>query len=436
MLPLLIADSPNATVAMHGARRIDAAQFVGAVNGLLGQWPATRYAVNLCENRYYFLLAFAAACLREQITLLPPNQTAATLRELQSDYPDQYVLDDAAMERLLDGLAIEPAAKLPTWQIETDKVVALTFTSGSTGKPQVHPKTWGTLARNAQLAVEEVLGGAGTHIVATVPAQHVYGLETSAISALSARCAVFDGKPFFPQDVRAALEVLPEPRTLVTTPTHLRALIESNTELPALRRVVSATAPLTLDLAERIEQTWHTSVYEIYGCTEAGIMANRRTIEQQPWRTFSGGTMRPVHSNDGGDLAEYSAPQLPAPVPVQDMIESLSPSTFTLSGRAADMIKVAGKRTSLQALTQALLNIEGVRDAVVFVPEADARPVALAVAPNVTSQTILQALSERVDAVFLPRPLILLDALPRNAVGKLPHAALLQIWREHRRSAS
>jgi acyl-coenzyme A synthetase/AMP-(fatty) acid ligase len=428
-MPLLIADSLRAPLAMHRGRLVDVAHFAGAAMALLQRLPATRHVVNLCENRYFFLLGFVVTCLREQLTLLPPNQTAATLRELQIDYPDQQVLDDTVIEQALSAIAIESATALPNWQIEADRVVALTFTSGSTGRPQVHPKTWRTLSCNAQLAAAEVLGGTGVQLVATVPAQHVYGLETTAITALAAQCAVFDGKPFFPHDVRAALEAMQAPRTLVTTPTHLRALLESRVSLPALRHILSATAPLPLELAERIERDWHAPVFEIYGCTEAGVMANRRTVDQQPWRTFAGGRMTVK-----GEIAEYSAPQLPVPVPVQDMIDSLSPTTFHLRGRAADMIKVAGKRTSLQSLTQALLAVEGVLDAVIFVPNTDARPAALVVAPGLTSQTVLSALSERVDAVFLPRPLMLVDKLPRNSVGKLPQAALLQAMQDHRES--
>ena len=68
----------------------------------------------------------------------------------------------------------------------------------------------------------------------------------------------------------------------------------------------------------------------------------------------------------------------------------------------------------------------------VFLPqEADgervARLMALAVAPGLQSAAILRALRERIDAAFLPRPLVLVDALPRNALGKLPREALLEL---------
>jgi acyl-coenzyme A synthetase/AMP-(fatty) acid ligase len=53
------------------------------------------------------------------------------------------------------------------------------------------------------------------------------------------------------------------------------------------------------------------------------------------------------------------------------------------------------------------------------------RVVALVVAPDLDRKEILAALGERINPVFLPRPLYKVDRLPRNAMGKLPHEALM-----------
>jgi acyl-coenzyme A synthetase/AMP-(fatty) acid ligase len=69
-----------------------------------------------------------------------------------------------------------------------------------------------------------------------------------------------------------------------------------------------------------------------------------------------------------------------------------------------------------------------VRDGVFFMPENDdgavSRLTAFVVAPDLTRAALMQALRERIDPAFLPRPLYLVDALPRNATGKLPREAL------------
>jgi acyl-coenzyme A synthetase/AMP-(fatty) acid ligase len=62
------------------------------------------------------------------------------------------------------------------------------------------------------------------------------------------------------------------------------------------------------------------------------------------------------------------------------------------------------------------------------------------VAPALAPEAILKALRERIDCAFLPRPLVVVDALPRNATGKLPREGLLKLAaealaRESKRSA-
>ena len=423
-LPLFAAASLDAPIVKRADRMVRAREFIVAALALAERLPTRQCALNLCETRLAFLLGFVAACLRRQLTLLPPNQAATTLTDIRAAHPDQYTVDDAYIEQLLRAAPNADAAIMPDWRIEADRVVALTFTSGSTGAPQAHEKTWGALVRNAQLAAEQALGGAGARLVATVPTQHVYGLETSAITTLAANCAVFDERPFFPQDIAAALHAMEAPRTLVTTPIHLRALLAEKVQLPPLRRIVSATAPLAMQMARAAEDAWNAPVVEIYGCTEAGVIAHRQTSESERWRTFTGGEIV-LH----GESAHYQAPQLPSAIKLQDVVETLSSTEFYLRGRSSDMIKVAGKRASLQALTQQLLDVPGVLDAAIFVPEPDMRPAALVVAPRLTAHDILAALSARIDAAFLPRPLLLLDRLPRNALGKLTREALLQTLR-------
>ena len=56
--------------------------------------------------------------------------------------------------------------------------------------------------------------------------------------------------------------------------------------------------------------------------------------------------------------------------------------------------------------------------------DGTARLSAFVVAPGLTAADILSALRERIDQVFLPRPLHIVDALPRNPTGKLTREAL------------
>jgi len=100
---------------------------------------------------------------------------------------------------------------------------------------------------------------------------------------------------------------------------------------------------------------------------------------------------------------------------------------FTLHGRKANLVKIAGKRTSIEALNAALLRVEGVRDGVFYLRDGAERVGALVVAPGVSPRALRAALRRHIDPAFLPRPLHFVAALPRSENGKLTRDALLEM---------
>lgn len=419
-------------VAVRAQRRIDRTQFLCDIASLAARLPAHKYVLNLCTDRYRFMVGFAAALCRQQISLLPPSDAPGVLKTLAADYPDLYALTDTLRppfpsvvypDRFEDDGAIPDMPMLPGGQ-----PALILFTSGSTGRPKAVPKSWGTLVRSARAAGDR-LGlsqrGCAT-LIGTVPHQHSYGLESTILLGLQHGLIVDAARPLYPGDIRAAVEAAPRPRILVTTPVHLRALVAEPAGMPPIDLVLSATAPLSVELAAQAEACFQAPLVEIYGCTEAGQVATRRSVREPQWRCLDGVNL----SQDmRGTWAGGASVQ--GTVLLHDAIERTGPATFLLGGRSADLVDVAGKRTSLAHLNHLLLSIEGVKDGAFFMPEPDGRHVArlmaVAVAPGLRSEAVLHALRERVDAAFLPRPLVLVDELPRNALGKLPRETLLQL---------
>jgi len=215
---------------------------------------------------------------------------------------------------------------------------------------------------------------------------------------------------------------LPRPRVLVSTPVHLRALLTAELALPALELIVSATAMLSVNLAREVESRYGAALLEIYGSTETGQMASRRTALEDHWWLWPGVRLTLSEgrcSAQGGHIAR--------PTALADVLEPTSDEHFLLHGRTADLVNIAGKRSSLAYLNHQLNAIPGVMDGVFFVRDDTqaslagvTRLAALAVAPRLDAANILQALRARIDPVFLPRPLLLVEQLPRNATGKLP----------------
>jgi len=260
-------------------------------------------------------------------------------------------------------------------------------------------------------------------LVSTVPQQHMYGFESTVLMAMQGGIAVHAGRPFFPADVCAALEALPRPRGLVTAPVHLRVLLTEAGALPRADFLLSATAPLSPQLAAEAEARFAAPLFEIYGCTEAGQVASRRPTQSQEWRLYPG-----LRMHADGDRARVIGGQVESEVLLGDVIEMRSKDIFLLHGRTADLVNIAGKRTSLTHLNFHLNSIAGVRDGAFVMPEEDdgsvTRLMAFVVAPGISGDAVMSALRQRIDAAFLPRPLCFVDSLPRNETGKLPRVAL------------
>ncbi|MDZ7593940.1 MAG: AMP-binding protein [Thiobacillus sp.] len=431
-LPLIAHLRLDAVVAWRGGTPVSAGQFLGEVAHVAVQLPPGRHVLNLCGDRYRFTVALAACIVSGRISLLPSTHTPEMVRQMQRIAPDVFcIVDQGAGVELPTFRYPEsvppPGADLAIPAIEREQVVALVFTSGSTGVPMPHAKHWGSLVRNVQAEAERLGIGADHAILGTVPPQHMYGLESTVLMPLQSGAALHAGRPFYPADICAALASLPRPRVLVTTPYHLRALLADQTTLPAVDQLVSATAPLSQDLANEAESRFGAPLHEIYGCTETGQLASRRTTAGDEWQTLGGVRLRregPTLWAEGGHIEH--------PTGLTDVIELTGDgplsTTFLLHGRHTDLVNIAGKRTSLAYLNHQLNAIPGVADGVFLLPREDSadrigRLAALVVAPGLTPAALTQALRARIDPVFLPRPLLFVDALPRSAAGKLPSQA-------------
>jgi acyl-coenzyme A synthetase/AMP-(fatty) acid ligase len=444
-LPLLASRDLAQPLAWREGQPISGAQFLAEAAALAEHLPARGQAVNLCQDRYHFALGIAAAALRGHVSLLPPNAMAATLQQLPAGDGAAYAMvdDDQAVD--LPGIDLRarsvassrlhtvPATdsqRVAVPMIDGGRVAVCLLTSGSTGAPQPHAKSWRALTVNigseaerlAEMTAQPSLQG--MNIVATVPAQHSYGFESSVMLSLLGGAAFDAGRPFYPADVAQALQRLPRPRALVTTPFHLKTLLLSGVDLPPVDLLLCATAPLTPQLAALAEQTMSGPLIEIYGCTEAGQLATRRTTEGQTWTTLGEVHITQRHDDTfvahGGHVFE--------PTPLADILALHNEREFGLLGRANDLIHVAGKRSSLAHLNFHLNRIDGVDDGAFWLPDevpgTVVRPLAFVVAPTLTAAQITQLLRAHLEPAFVPRRVVHVAALPREATGKLTLRAL------------
>jgi acyl-coenzyme A synthetase/AMP-(fatty) acid ligase len=471
-LPNSASNAPTCVAAWRNGRALSSQAMLSEARALADQLPTQGFAINLCTDRYAFAVAWLACLLRGLTMGLPQDVLPTTLGRLAeqawAEQPDQSLL--ALTDVTVPGSALPapwtsisvgtpPAGAVPDfpldgWSMEAEAarnaehVAVKLYTSGSTGSPKAQAKTWHELLRNARgqyTRLCEYLQQASLQchtVVGTVPPQHSYGLESTVMLPLLGGARLSNRRPYLPDDVRAALEEVPAPRMLVTTPFHLRMLMESGLQWPTVELVLCATAPLSRELAVMAEQAFCGQLIEIYGCTEAGQLASRRTTHTETWQTL--GDIRIDARAMPSDPAGCEAPEvvywasqghIPCPVPLADRLDLLDAHHFHLRGRTQDLVHVAGKRTSLGHLNQLLQCIPGVQDGVFWLPAEQAdrvvRPVAFVVAPGLEPGLIRDQLRPLMDPVFLPRRLILVEALPREPSGKLTQARMADLAAQH-----
>ncbi|MFY9314714.1 MAG: AMP-binding protein [Burkholderiales bacterium] len=425
--PLISGFTPGAAMGWRAGAPVRFEQFLHAAASLAHRLPPGGRCINVCEDRLNFMVGFAACLMARSVTLLPQSRAPAVLREIADRYPGACRLADVGGpwefgEHLEIGSWPERLEPCQVPAIPMAQAAVVLFTSGTTGAPSPHAKTWGSLVGGAHALRARVPKVAGATIVGAVPPQHMWGLETTVMLPLQSGCAVHAACPLLPAEIAAALTQLTAPRWLVATPAHLRACALSSEHLPPLSGVLCSTAPLPEEIARRIEELGGASVIEIYGSTETGAIATRLTAHTQVFSSVEG---IEICTGDGRAIARGG--HLSAPVALNDLLLDVGRGQFTVQGRIADVVKIGGSRNSLAALTAELNRVPGVIDGAYWLPDSagsEPRLMAFAVAPGVERAAIIGHLRRRIDPVFLPRPLVLVDALPRNAAGKLTRDAL------------
>ncbi len=405
---------------------------------------------NLCASRSSFLVTLLAALRSARLLILPPSAGNADLAAVLKASPGAVIVVDdpqavpAPWRRVTLCVTCPPECKPAhftatelAWQPAWDATAVLLYTSGSTGAPEPQPKSLRHLVTGARVLgarlSQEIAGGlpAIRRIVCSVPPQHMFGLETSVMLPLVHGLPVLDRRPLLPADVREAFSGA-ELGAWIATPLHLRSLVQAVETVPNCSVVIVSTMPLTQTLAQQTEDLVAAPLLEIYGSTETGVLAMRRTARETRWRPVDGVQLE---SSDAGTQARGS--HFASPPTLLDQIRIDEDGRFALLGRQADLIKIAGRRASLARLNLLLQELPGLEDGVFYLPAGGNPTERLCL---IHSGTLDRAatngwLRTQLDPVFLPRTLIRVDRLPRSDNGKLPRQALDRVFEQWRHAA-
>ncbi|MGC4117620.1 MAG: AMP-binding protein [Myxococcales bacterium] len=431
----LVVHPLDALVAFGDAGERTAAQLlsdVAAVRQALPPAPTPGdELVVICQDRYRFAAAVLACWQAGYGVALPPNGALETIRALCRRPGVRGLLDDIDagegidLRSLMDrGIAGEPIAP-----VDPGRRVATMYTSGSTGDHQACPKVASQLIGEALAQVHTFHLAAGSRFCATIPSHHIYGLLYSVLAPLLCGASFLRETPFYAETVVGALERF-RCDVLVTVPAHLRGL-EVLDALPRVSRTFSSAGMLPDETALLLRDKFGMKVTNVFGSSETGGIA-WRDDPAAAWTPFPGVT---IAAGEEAQLlleSPFVAPDAPKPLQCGDRV-SLDPGgTFRLLGRLDGVVKVGGKRVALAEVEQRVLAIPGVRDAAAMAVDVDnarGQEIWLAVATDRwTPAAIKSKLREWFDAAALPRRIKLVDALPREANGKLTRHRLRDVF--------
>jgi acyl-CoA synthetase (AMP-forming)/AMP-acid ligase II/3-hydroxymyristoyl/3-hydroxydecanoyl-(acyl carrier protein) dehydratase len=399
--------------------------------------PEGANVVLLCRDRYAMLVGCLSVWAARGVVLLPPSDRPGLL---------QHVVDQTGVELgLVDGpepvalarvLALGPllhtsdGPNSPVLELPPERLLVSLFTSGTTGAQQRVDKVARQLLGEATLLGQRYFAQGNRNVAATVPAHHLYGLLFSLLAPFLSGARFVRETPLQPHEVSDVLA-----RTgasdLVTVPAHLRALCGARLE-HAPSRVFSSGAVLDPDVARQFESLTGAVAVDVLGSTESGGIGVREPVRSRAYQPLPGVE---VLADDAGALLLRS-PFLPDPDVVTELPDrvALVPEGFLYHGRGDGVIKVAGKRVSLQELESRARELSGIDDAAALVVHSEslrdqeAWLVVASAEPGWSAERVRRELSAHFEPTLLPRRIKVVPQLPRNALGKLERSVALALF--------
>ncbi|KMN13620.1 AMP-binding protein [Pseudomonas weihenstephanensis] len=392
--------------------------------GGLQQRNVQRIAVHL-EDAAELAVALLGAW-RAGVSVLLPADLQAQTRQRWDSQVDLWITQGSELE----ALYAEPLAAA---QLDLDACQLSLCTSGSSGEPKRIDKSLRQIANEVQ-ALEHLWGAelGEACIIASVAAQHIYGLLFRVLWPLCAGRRFVRKQLAFPEDMQrasrehASFAWVASPALLKRTSDNLDWLA-----LSQVRRVFSSGGALPDEAAQSLHERLGQWPTEILGSSETGGIAWR----QGPglWQPFADVQLS---QNEEGALLIASA-YLPHGhlEHTADAARIEADGRFELLGRLDRIVKLEEKRISLPMLEQALVNHDWVAEARLgVIHENRASLGALLVLSDsglyalrehgrrALTHSLRQHLSQHCEALALPRRWRLLRQLPLTSQGKLPQA--------------
>lgn len=306
------------------------------------------------------------------------------------------------------------------------------FTSGSSGTPKCIEKTVGLMDREADVTTRLFRSVTeGTVIQSTVDPRHLYGLTFNVWFAMSAGRPMATTRRVYQEQ----LLTLPTPVALITTPTFMR-MLETSLAAPTLPFVLSAGGPLSAEAKATLKAWSPSTIYEIYGSTETGVVASRAhkdSDETPDWTLIDEGVLN--ETTEGWVL---SSPLLTNGVlTLDDRLTMTGERTFRLLGRRDRVVKIGEVRLSLTEVERVVERRLGLVIRALPIEQGERTVIGAVVNEKLSSQwqgalpdrrAVTKALYGVLDPLARPRLWRSVEDWPINAQGKVETQRLLELF--------
>lgn len=370
-------------------------------------------------------------------TLLP-DVRPDTLAAFDHSYTGHLGLPEEADRHVsLDAIADTSGSAAGLPEVAAGDVTVLT--SGTTGERKCLVRGFEELLAEAAALQHQWPLNDRIVVGSMVSHHHMYGLAFGIVWPLACGAHILVAKQSPVPDFATLGNEPGRHLRLVTSPTYLHRF-ESSLSLANFQdraghevtvdRAFSAGAPLDPSKAAAAANRWDCPINEIYGSSETGAVATRRAEVDAAWQALPGVQLRIKGEHLIVD-APYQAKNLARPFVSADRVEA-DGSSFRLLGRADRVVKVEGKRVSLQQVENTVRSIGWVERCAAVLLDGRRSQLGVAVVPGeagcmmlrdrgkaATDQQLRGALAEALEAVMLPRRIRYLAEIPVTPEGKV-----------------
>ena len=453
--PFLLAGDGTVTHTYADAAR-RSAQLAHAL-AAHGAAPGERVAMQVAKSAEAIMVYLA--CVRAGYVLLPMNTgyTADEVAYLVGDARPVVVLDDVRLAELA-----RQADTLPTTFTDhvaaPDELAAILYTSGTTGRPKGAMLSQRNLASNSATLAELWGFRPGDVLLHALPIFHTHGLFVAT------NCSIANGSPmvFLEKfDADEVVRALPRCTVMMGVPTFYTRLLAHAGFGPdvcsAMRLFISGSAPLLASVHDEFRARTGHAILERYGMTETSMLTSnpldgeRRAgtvgfalpevdvrVVDDDGRVVSAGEVGGIEVRGPNVFGGYwGRPELTATEFTTDgwfrtgdvgMFDT--EGYLHIVGRSKDLIISGGLNVYPKEIEDVIDGLDGVLEsAVVGVPDVDFGEAVVAIvvaAPGADPEpaALRAAARERLASFKVPKRVHVVDALPRNAMGKVEKAVL------------